>query len=135
MYHNLTFERGTWKWTTWGSKVWVSHITSWKRKLLVSTYATTSRIIRWSPRWKQVINAWVIKVQHPKKVGATNRTIERRPNPFEKIGEMTWWQAKWPTIEAKDSTPNNFSNIIMVHEKNLTKCYNTPRDGNRIHGK
>jgi hypothetical protein len=34
-------------------------------------------------------NVTTIKPQHLKKVGATNQTIDKRPNPFKEIDKMT----------------------------------------------
>jgi hypothetical protein len=41
-----------------------------------------------------MISARMIEVQHPKKVGATSRTIEGRSSPFEEANKMTQQQAK-----------------------------------------
>jgi hypothetical protein len=35
-----------------------------------------------------VTNAKMIIAQHPKKIRATSRTIDERPNPLEEIGKM-----------------------------------------------
>lgn len=100
---------GTLKQTTQVSKAWVSHSVSCKGKMLVSTCVTTSRRMGWSSYWKWMISARMIKVQHPKKVGATSQTIEWRSSPFEKANKMTQWQAKQPIVMLKISHPIIFS--------------------------
>jgi len=51
---------------------------------------------------------------------AASQTTKGRPNLLKEASKLTWQQAKWPIIMPKDLEPNNFSNITMVCELNLT---------------
>jgi len=106
----------------WGNMARTSHGAIWNKEMSISTCATTSRRIRWSSCWKWMTSGRMNRAQHPKNVGVTIQTIERRPNLFEEIGKVAWWQARWLIEPPKDPSPNNLFNIILQNIWRWTHC-------------